>query len=433
MGRAGSLAPLLFGTECTSMQHPSTPDAPDLFISHFGYPPSQVASAPGRVEVLGNHTDYNGGTVVGAGISLRLEVAAEVRTDSSIRLVSNGSGIQSGIVTTSVETYASDDLPEWTRYPLGVLDEFRMQGLWENEGLDLAVDSMLPVGMGLSSSAAIELSTAGVLSALRQRPDSACGTESTEPGNPPTSRPQLGTEVLVGIAHRAENRYVGVPCGLLDQTVVGHAKKDSLVVLDASTNRHMAVALPAGLSFVVFRTHISHRLIDSPYETRHRECRNALMGLQRMMPGTRHLARLHPADIVAYEVVLDPVLVRRARHVVEEQRRVGRFLRALVEGDVAAAGQLMRESHESSRVLFENSTPELDILVDRLMEKTGVLGARLSGAGWGGAVMALVNESFEDDAAESVCDAYEELFEARPHWWQTDAEEGLRVRTHRIA
>jgi len=112
---------------------------------------------------------------------------------------------------------------------------------------------------------------------------------------------------------------------------------------------------------------------------------------------------------------------------VEEQRRVGRFLRALVEGDVTTAGQLMRASHDSSRVLFENSTPELDILVERLMEKPGVKGARLSGAGWGGAVMAMVDESFDDEAAESVCDAYEELFEARPYWWRTDAEEGLRM------
>ena len=409
------------------MQHPPTPDAPGLFKSHFDYPAAHVASAPGRVEVLGNHTDYNGGTVVGAGINLRLEVAAHVRSDDVIRLVSSGDGLNTTVVTTSIGTYSTDTLPDWTQYMLGVLDEFRLQGLWSDQGVDLAVDSALPIGMGLSSSAAIELSTAGVLTSIRQTLEPKPGTDSKQDGAVAAPQAHFGIDVLVGIAHWAENRYVGVPCGLLDQTVVGHAQKGSLIVLDASTNRHLAIALPPGVSFVLFRTHISHRLIDSPYESRHRECRTALMGLQRMIPGVRHLARLHPVDIDAYEVVIDPVSVRRSRHVVEEQRRVGRFLRALVEGDVTTAGQLMRASHDSSRVLFENSTPELDILVERLMEKPGVKGARLSGAGWGGAVMAMVDESFDDEAAESVCDAYEELFEARPYWWRTDAEEGLRM------
>lgn len=376
-----------------------------LFASAFEAQPVVWAHAPGRIEVIGNHTDYNGGTVVGAAIDRGIAVVASPRDDGRIRLLSREES--TGMVETACDTYQDADLPRWTGYVLGVVDEFRMRG-WmpEGAGCDLAVASTLPVGTGLSSSAALELATAGALK-------EAFAADST------------GRALLVEAAHRAENRYVGMPCGLLDQTVVAWGRDEHLVVLDAAAARHAVIQLPGGLGFVLFRSHISHALIDSPYETRHRECREALMGLERMIPGIRHLARCHPADLDAYGVTLPDVLARRASHVIHEQRRVGRFLRALATDNSGAAGQCLLQSHESSKSLFENSTPELDMLVGLLKTQTGVLGARLSGGGWGGSVMALVDDSFSGDAAETVCDAYQELFEARPHWWRTRACEGL--------
>lgn len=383
-------------------------NARSLFSSAFAAQPAVWAHAPGRIEVIGNHTDYNGGTVVGAAIDKGIALVASTRDDGRIRLLSREE--PRGMVETTAETYRDADLPAWTRYVLGVVDEFRMRGWMDvGAGCDLAVASTLPVGTGLSSSAALELATAGALTEAF----------SAQPAEFP------GRALQVEAAHRAENRYVGMPCGLLDQSVVAWGKDDHLVVLDASSSRHAVIPLPEGLGFVLFRSHISHALIDSPYETRHRECREALMGLERMIPGIRHLARCHPADLDAYGVTLPDTLARRASHVIHEQRRVGRFLRALAASDTAAAGLCLLQSHESSRSLFENSTPELDMLVGLLKTQEGVLGARLSGGGWGGSVMALVDRSFSDEAAETVCNAYQELFEARPHWWRTRACDGL--------
>lgn len=379
-----------------------------LFREHFDGAPESHAYAPGRVEVIGNHTDYNGGTVVGAAIDRGMAVAASLRDDGRIRLLSDAK-VSEGIVESTWESYQDDALPEWCRYPLGVVDEARIRA-WSSEpfGLDLAISSNLPVGTGLSSSAALELAVAGALSELLFSDD---------------DRPSRG--VLVEVAHRAENRYVGMPCGLLDQSVVGFARENSLVVLDAAVNRSMAIPLPDGIRFVLFRSHISHALVESPYETRHRECREALMGLERFIPGIRHLAHVHPADLDAYASVLQTKPSLRARHVVHEQRRLGAFLAAISQQDLQAAGACMTASHDSSRSFFDNSTPELDALVASANEQPGVLGARLSGGGWGGSVVAMVDDSFEEKHAEAICDAYEELFETRPHWWQTTAAAGL--------
>ncbi len=376
-----------------------------IFQKQFGSPPEIVTSAPGRVEILGNHTDYNGGTVVGAGIGQRLEIGCSLRDDNAIHLHSTDT------CQTSLESYASDELSEWCRYPLGVFDELRMLGKTNSErGFNLCVNSDVPVGAGLSSSAALEMAAALALTQLYAEDEG-----------------EFAMADLVRISHRAENRYVGIPCGLLDQTVVGYAKADSMIILDASTSRHSVLPTDGEASLVIFRSHISHDLAHSSYDSRHEECRQALMGLSRVIPGIRHLAHLDPIDIKAYDVVLDEKLARRARHVVEEQRRVGAFLKALNEGDHGAAGQLMTASHESSRTLFENSTPELDFLVQQLNAKENVFGARLSGAGWGGAVVALVGKAFSEKEAEEVIDSYEEFFDIRPRWWRSEMCEGVRV------
>ncbi len=379
-----------------------------LFSDQFASAPMTRAHAPGRVEVIGNHTDYNGGTVVGAALDRGVEVALRLTSDGRVRLVSNAKPAD-GVVETSISTYAEDEWPDWCAYPLGVIDEARLRGfLPAGAGLDIAIHSDLPIGTGLSSSAALELAVAGAL--FEALPD---------------TNASISRSLLIEIAHRAENRFVGMPCGLLDQTVVGRARAGHLVVLDASTNQSHPIRLPDGLGFALFRSHISHALVDSPYEVRRDECRKALMGLERFIPGIRHLARLHPADLDAYASVLETRPSLRARHVVHEQRRVGAFLSALHQGDAEAAGACMTASHESSRAFFDNSIPELDALVQFSNQQGAVLGARLSGGGWGGSVVALVTDNFDTKQADAICDAYEELFEVRPHWWRTSASAGL--------
>jgi len=381
--------------------------ASELFRQHFGESPTSRAFAPGRIEVIGNHLDYNGGTVVGSAIDIGIAVAMRRRKEGAIRITSDDRR-GDGVVETTVESYREQTRPDWTSYPLGVFDEARLRGWSLDQGFDMAISSSLPVGVGLSSSAALEMATAGALVELL---------------NDSVAKPSRSA--LVEIAHRAENRFVGMPCGLLDQSVVGHARENNLVVLDAATNRSLSIAMPPGAEFVVFRSHITHALVDSPYEERHRECREAHMALERFIPGIRHLARLHPADLDAYASTLETRASLRARHVVHEQRRVGAFLSAINKGDLESAGACMTASHDSSRAFFDNSTPELDALAALSNKQPGVLGSRLSGGGWGGATVSLIDGSFEQKHAEVICDQYEELFDIRPHWWRTSASAGL--------
>ena len=181
-----------------------------FFASQFGDAPDIVTSAPGRIEVLGNHTDYNGGTVVGGCIEKRLFVGITKRTDKTIRLTSSDPLSLDTPGDSSLSSYATDDLPDWTKYPLGILDELLMSTSLD-AGFDLAVHSEIPTGEGLSSSAAIELATCLALDAVFDL--------------------SLHLNQMIGLSHRAENRFVGVPCGLLDQTVVGRGKENALVVL----------------------------------------------------------------------------------------------------------------------------------------------------------------------------------------------------------
>jgi galactokinase len=378
------------------------------FYDTFGRIPVSRAYAPGRLEVIGNHTDYNGGKVVGAAIDHGTAVAMRQRDDGRIRLISDAC-LEDSVLETSMDSYAYDGLPSWSTYPLGVIDEARLrQWVPSGAGLDMAIHSTLPIGAGLSSSAALELAVAGALVRLFFDPASAPGIET-----------------LIETAHRAENRFVGMPCGILDQTVAGMARQDHLVVIDAASGRVDHAELPQGVGFAVFRSHISHALLDTPYEERHRECRQALMGLERFVPGIRHLATVHEADLGAYAAVLDTRARLRATHVVHEQARVHAFLHALRCHDLPAAGNAMTTSHESSRSLFDNSIPELDVLAAAANQQEDVLGARLTGGGWGGAVIALVRDPFSSGQAEHICDAYEELFDVRPHWWRTAACHGL--------
>ncbi|NNF03951.1 MAG: galactokinase [Rhodothermales bacterium] len=360
--------------------------------------PSPVikASAPGRVEILGNHTDYNGGTVVGAAIDLRLRVAVRGRDDDRIRMASTSTPSR---FETTLSTYRDDDGPDWTKYTLGVADELMMYaGGGTGTGFDLLVDSDVPSGAGVSSSAALELATGLALNALWDL--------------------NVDLNALIRLAHRAENRYVGVPCGLLDQAVCGAGRQDALVVVDASEDRIDTVPFPGETRLVLCSSHVRRSLAHSMYETRYSECRDAHSAVSRLVPGLGALADLHPFDTAVYGPALDPVLRRRADHVVAEEDRVTRFLDLLRSvdgstGSLAAAGELMTASHRSSQTLFENSCPELDFLVDRFIEQPGVLGCRLTGAGWGGAVVAWIDGRFDESSLAAVTEAYAEQFDAQ--------------------
>ncbi|TVR45268.1 MAG: galactokinase [Puniceicoccaceae bacterium] len=359
------------------------------FEKRFGQAPAVIARAPGRIEFIGNHTDYNGGAVLGASIQQGVTVAAGLRRDGCIQLATLGGG----------PAVRLDELPKqgrsgsesWINYPVGVAWElFRERTDLQRQGWNLLVESDLPTGAGLSSSAALELSSALALHHLT-------GLDWSR-------------RELVLAARRAENDFVGVPCGILDQGVSGYGSEDALVFIDCRGPDFSTVPLPAGVRFWIFNTHQKHALVDSLYSQRHNECRQALRLLQAAGRRIEHLIDL-PADEVDAAVAEFPAAVaRRARHVIHEHHRVLAAVDRLGGGDLAGVGELLYASHHSSSELFENATPELDFLVANLRGRPGVIGARLTGGGFGGAVMAVTDESYTREAAESVARAYRERF-----------------------
>ncbi|MDB6168719.1 MAG: galactokinase [Verrucomicrobia bacterium] len=358
------------------------------FRSRFGRGPLVTAHAPGRIEFIGNHTDYNGGTVLGASIDRRVQVAVAPRNDGRWRFASEA---KPGFVemTASAQPARRADAESWANYPLGVLSAFREFGLRTPGGLDFLAASDLPAGAGLSSSAALELASALAFLEL--------------------SGQQAARDTVVKLCRHAENHFVGVPCGILDQGVSGFGKKDHLVFIDCAGPSFAAVPLPEGVRFWIFNTHVKHALVDGLYAARHRECMEAAEFL-----GVSLLAEIAPATLAAAQAGLPEIPFRRARHVVDEIARVNATVAALRAGDLDEVGRRLTASHRSSRDLFENSTPELDFLVDRLAGAENVYGARLTGGGFGGAVMAFTHAGYAAADAERVVEAYAEKFGNRP-------------------
>lgn len=359
----------------------------EKFRTRFGRPPEAIARAPGRIEFIGNHTDYNGGTVLGAAIDRGVWVALARRSDGQRRFASDGRDAAVAVPADRLEKLSGAD--GWANYPLGVLAALPEFGLRAPAGFDYLATADLPVGAGLSSSAAIELASALVFLAITDQ------------------RPPRDT--LVKIGRRAENDFVGVPCGILDQGVSGFGRKDHLVFIDCRGPRFETVPLPPGAHFWIFNTHTKHALVDGLYAARHRECMDAAKAI-----GVELLVEASPAALAAAAGRLSSVAAKRARHVIEEIARVGLTIGALRQGDLAAVGRLLTASHRSSQVLFENSTPELDFLVDTLVATPHVYGGRLTGGGFGGAVMALTSGEFDAAQARRVADAYAGKFRARP-------------------
>ena len=369
------------------MPDPSDPrlpvsfDAPRQSFDAWG-------SAPGRVEFIGNHVDYNGGWVLGATIDPRIDVGLTRRSDRQVRLESDADVTPVQVPLDAIAPQEGDRA--WANYVLGVLRVLREEGLVVSTGVDVSVRSTLPTGAGLSSSAALELATAFALTAL-------FGGD-------------FDRRSLVHLARRAENEFVGVPCGILDPAVVAFGDEDQLVRVDARTNDITPVPFPPETRLWIFRTPQAHALADAHYQERHDEARAARDRLRELYDDVDHLVDVSPGQLEAAREELAPVLFRRARHVSTEHRRVQTAVQRLRAGDLEAVGQLLVDSHESSRTDYENSTPELDFLVQRLAGDPGVLGARLTGAGFGGAAMAWTRAPFDREDAQAVAEAYARAF-----------------------
>lgn len=378
--------------------------AHDVFVQQFGAEPAVRAQAPGRLEFIGNHVDYNGGPVLGAAIDRGVESAAARRTDRRVRVRSAN---MAGVVEVELDRLAPlSGAAAWANYPLGVAWALAKNGCVFPAGFDLALASDLPAGAGLSSSAALELTTAVALGALFGF-------------NP-------GPAKLANWCRQAENDFVGVPCGILDQGCSAFGKAGRLVLIDCRTESFSTVPLPESARFWVFNTGKKHALLDSLYAARRGECEAALEKLRPFYPQAKCLADLTPANVQEHRAQLTGTQFQRVLHVTQEIERVQRTTQALEHGDLAEVGRLLVASHESSRKLFENSIAELDFLVDHLVGQPGVWGARLTGGGFGGAVMALTTPEFAAATAAPVVKAYAAEFGHAPAVFTARTGDGAR-------
>ena len=325
------------------------------------------AYAPGRVELLGNHTDYNEGVVLAGAINRGVTVEGAKRDDDAIFLKSLTLARD---FRTSVGAITSTPDEPWANYPLGVVSQF-LHSQRPVPGFAMEIHATLPLGGGLSSSAALEVATAMFLLKI---------TGTT-----------MDPMELAILCRRAENDFVGVQSGLLDQATSVFGKADHVVFLDCRENTVRTIPIPSGFALIIADSGTKHSLVHGEYNARREQCQAAAAALGvRMLRDTTSSALQRTA--------MNSTVKRRATHVVGEMERVWQAVERLEAGDARTFGALMYASHESSRTNFENSTPQLDLLVEIARTLPGVHGARLSGGGFGGSTVTLVDA----DAAENV-------------------------------
>lgn len=328
--------------------------------------------APGRVEILGNHTDYNEGVVLSAALNLGITASGKARQDQVIHLRSD----EAEEVTAKLTAISPSR--RWSDYPLGVVKMFLEAGV-SVPGFEVDFSSTLPVGAGLSSSAALEVATGALLMKLTGF--------SCEPMD------------LAKLCRRAENEFVGVNCGLLDQVTSLFGEAERVVSLDCRTETIQTFPFPEAAALVIVNSGVKHALTGGEYNERRESCFEAARCL-----GVPALRDASFADLSRVE--LPDIIRRRAAHIIGENDRVFQAREAFQAGNAEALGQLMTASHASSRTNFENSTVELDLLVEIATATQGVWGARLTGGGFGGAIVALAERTQAEQISQKISETY---------------------------
>lgn len=361
------------------------------FEQRFGRAAAVFAAAPGRLEILGNHTDYNEGVVLSCAVDQRTAIALApngTRRANIYDLRAQGGG------SFELDDLAAQPTPKWLGYAAGVVSELRKRGA-EAGGFDAVISSTVPLSAGMSSSAALETA---ILFAL-------CAEFKL-------SFPKAE---LARIGQGVENHYLGLKTGLLDQFSSIFGVKGRMILSDFRTVEVVeTVPLTPGCAILVVNSMRKHNLVDSEYNTRRAACESAAAKLARRYPEVRTLRDVSVAMLEAGRALLTDEEYRRALHVVGECERVVRAVAFLKSGKVEEFGALWWESHESSRVNFENSAPELDFLVDCSHRLPGALGARLSGGGFGGISIHLVRETALADYRAAIAEAFRKQYGVTP-------------------
>ena len=378
----------------------------EVFREKFGAAQTHAYFSPGRVNLIGEHTDYNGGHVFPCAISLGTYALVAPRTDGISRLYSMNLPEQ-GVVQFPMHGAVKSDAYGWANYPIGVVRVMEDAGHRAAHGFDIVLYGTLPNGAGLSSSASIE-----VLMAVILNDELNLGIDMVE---------------LVKFSQKAENEFVGMNCGIMDQFAVGMGKKDCAILLDCNTlsYRYSKLALD-GCSIVITNTNKTHSLVTSAYNERRAQCESALKALQKVKP-IKALGELTNAEFDAItSAISDPVERRRARHAVYENNRTLEAVKALEANDVKRFGELMNASHVSLRDDYEVTGPELDTLAELAWQQDGVLGSRMTGGGFAGCTVSIVRDAAIPAFEKNVGDAYTAKIGYAPSFYVANIADGAR-------
>jgi galactokinase len=372
----------------------------DTFKRLFGAVPEAVVRAPGRVNLIGEHTDYNDGFVLPAAIDRTIEFAGRRRVDRRVR--AHSIDLQDS-VEFSLDDIQQDAGHPWSNYLRGVTKFLEEDG-HRLSGGDIVFGGNVPREAGLSSSAAVEVGAAALWNKLL--------------------RLELDPVYLVKLARRAENQFVGVPCGIMDQFISALGRREHALLLDCRDLNYRHVPLRSDVKIVVCNSGAKRALAQSEYEVRLKQCRQAVAQIASTGLAVKSLRDVEPADLETARPVLNELLLRRARHVVTENQRVLEAVKSLESGDIERFGELMNASHESLRDDYEVSSKELDVLVELAWKQPGVLGARMTGAGFGGCTVNMVRNEAAEAFAQAVQKGYQQALGLKAEVYVCKASQG---------
>jgi galactokinase len=361
---------------------PTASEVYQAYQQRYGTHPRLLVRAPGRVNLIGEHTDYNDGFVLPVAIDRATYVAARARDDGQVAVYAAAIGQEDSF---SLDAIVYNQQKRWSNYVRGVVKalQTREPGI---KGANLLINGDVPMGSGLSSSASLEVSVGYAFQLLNNF--------------------NLLGEELALLCQGAENSFVGVRCGIMDQFISALGRADHALMIDCRNLSYRPVPLPQGVKVIVCGSGVSHQHASSGYNQRRAECEEAVRLLQGPLPKISALRDVTLGDLARHGQLLSPTVLSRARHVVSENQRVLDSVQALGAGDVARFGALMNDSHTSMRDDYAISVPEIELLVDLARKVPGTFGSRLTGGGFGGSTVSLVQDNAVDQFHEAVATAY---------------------------
>ncbi|GAK52425.1 Galactokinase [Candidatus Moduliflexus flocculans] len=386
------------------MKHEAIERIASTYQQKFGQAPELIVSAPGRVNLIGEHTDYNDGFVLPVAIDRKIIIGGSKRNDDTVRIYSlNFEEFQEFSLASLIKQNT------WSDYVKGVISELQQEG-HRVGGFNAVMEGNVPRASGLSSSAALEVASAFFIAQFYGI--------------------QMSGEAMAKLCQRAENRFVGVNCGIMDQFISRLGKAGHALMIDCRDLGYQLVPFDLkGYSIVMCNSKVKRQLVDSAYNERRSQCEEGVRLLQAKLPNITALRDVTSAQLEEYTSLLPPLTYRRCRHVVTEDERVQQAVQALQAGNLSQFGALLNQSHESLKDDYEVSCKELDILVELARSVSGTIGSRMTGAGFGGCTVSIVKDEAVEEFRKSVMEGYTKRTGITAEIYISKAEDGARVET----